>query len=318
MPLDHYISRVYLKNFYSPALGSRMYAMRKGDLKWFTPDSKSVCRIEDGSTNAYLREDRFIEEFLRTIEPKYNSALAKLTDEKIDRDCIYTIAGFVAYVITCSPAGIRIFSGTVKAQAEHLAMSAEKQGRLPPLPESLVGTSIAQLLESGDIEITVNPKYTQAIGISSILRNVAAFGNFKWEILVNPFSQSPFFTSDYPVAIEQAQDPRLLNRIAPLSPNLAVRIRPDITIDRKRADFDFTTFGYCVRCISHEELIKINRLIVRSGEETIFFRDDLPWVRNFIYKNRDYRIEPIIQRIPTNGGSYLISTQRIVAHKRGQ
>ena len=31
MPLDHYVSQVHLKKFYSPALGDRMYAMRKSD-----------------------------------------------------------------------------------------------------------------------------------------------------------------------------------------------------------------------------------------------------------------------------------------------
>ena len=90
MPLDHYIPQVHLKNFYSPVLGDRMYATRKSDLKSFTTKSKSVCVIDDGSTNAYLKEDRAIEEFLKTIEPKYNEALAKLNEGKIDEQCIYT------------------------------------------------------------------------------------------------------------------------------------------------------------------------------------------------------------------------------------
>jgi len=69
MPLDHYIPQVHLKKFYSPSLRNRMYAMRKTDLKTFTPNSNTVCRIMDGSTNAYLREDRAIEEFLRLLQP---------------------------------------------------------------------------------------------------------------------------------------------------------------------------------------------------------------------------------------------------------
>jgi hypothetical protein len=52
MPLDHYVSQVHLRKFYSPVLGDRMYAIRKSNLKAFTPNSQSVCRIEDGSTNA--------------------------------------------------------------------------------------------------------------------------------------------------------------------------------------------------------------------------------------------------------------------------
>jgi hypothetical protein len=74
MPLDHYVSQVHLKNFYSPALGDLMNAMRKPDLKAFPCRAQDVCRIEDGSTNAYLRSDRAIEEFLKNIEP--NSLLS--------------------------------------------------------------------------------------------------------------------------------------------------------------------------------------------------------------------------------------------------
>ena len=69
MPLHHYVSQVHLRKFYSPTLGNRMYATRKADLKAFTPNSESVCRVMNGSTNAYLLKDRVIEDFLKTIEP---------------------------------------------------------------------------------------------------------------------------------------------------------------------------------------------------------------------------------------------------------
>ena len=86
MPLDHFVSQVYLKNFYSPKLGALMYAIRKSDLKLFTPNAESVCRIENGSTNFYLREDRIIEEFLKRIEPGYNAALTNLMKGKIEQE----------------------------------------------------------------------------------------------------------------------------------------------------------------------------------------------------------------------------------------
>jgi hypothetical protein len=62
MVLDHYVSQVHLRNFYSPALGDQMYAVRKSDWKTLTSNSESVCRIDAGSTNAYLTEDRLIED----------------------------------------------------------------------------------------------------------------------------------------------------------------------------------------------------------------------------------------------------------------
>jgi len=89
----------------------------------------------------------------------------------------------------------------------------------------------------------VDQKYPQAIGISQMLRNVAALENFKWDILLNHFDESSFFTSDYPVAIEETKDWRILNRIVPLAPNLAVRIRPNLNIDRKNADFSFANLA---------------------------------------------------------------------------
>ena len=202
MPLDHYIPQVHLKNFYSPALGDRMYATRKSDLKSFTPNSISVCGINDGSTSAYLKEDRAIEEFLKTIEPKYNEALAKLIGDKIDEQCIYTIGGFVAYVVSCSPAGMRIQSGPLKSSVETVAAMMEARGLIPPPPKELGGESLVEPLSTGAVKVKVDPKFPQAIGINTIIERVSIWGNSKWEILLNGVPECPFFTSDFPVAIE--------------------------------------------------------------------------------------------------------------------
>jgi hypothetical protein len=319
MPLDHYIPQVHLKKFYSPVLGGeQMYAMRKSDLRSFTTKSKSVCRINDGSTNAYLIEDRTIEEFLKSIEPKYNEAFAKLTEGKIDKQCVYTIAGFVAYVVSCSPAGMRIQSGPLKSSVETVAAMMEARGLLPPPPKELKelgldGESLVELLASGAVEVKVDPKFPQAVGIRSIRRSLAIFGNFRWDVLHNDFEDSPFFTSDFPAAIEETTDPRVINRIVPLAPNLAIRIRPDLNIDGNLADLSFANFQSHRRKISRNEVEKINRLIVRCAEDVVFYRDDSAWVKGFIAKNRHHRVETIISKQPTRNGSLLISRMKIVS-----
>jgi len=312
MPLDHYIPQVHLRKFYSPALGERMYAIRKSDLKCFTPNSKSVCAIHDGSTNAYLREDRAIEEFLKTIEPNYNSAIERLISDEIDEKCIYTISGFVAYVATCSPGGMRIHSGPLKNTVEVTARMLDPKGVFPPPPPELGGANLTDLLRRGTVKITVDSKYPQAVGISQIFQHTATFGNFKWDILRNGFTDSPFFTSDFPVAIERSDDPRILNRVVPLAPDLAIRIKPDLNIKRGQADFSFTHFEYRIRDISRAEVVQINRLIVQCAEEVVFYRDDRPWVKPFVARNRQYRIEPITHELPTPTGTYQISTQKIM------
>jgi hypothetical protein len=316
MALDHYIPQVHLKKFYSLALGNLMYAIRKTDLKAFTPRSEDVCRIMDGSTNAYLREDRAIEEFLRTIEPNYSAALDKLVAGKIDNECIYTIAGFVAYVVFCSPTGMRIHSGPLKSAVESTAVMMDAQGLMPPAPAELGGARLTELLRDGTVEVTIDPKYPQAIGINSILKTTATLGNFKWEILHNDFDDSPFFTSDFPAAIEKTNDPHILNRIVPLAPNLALRIMPDPTLDRDRSNLSFANFSSLSRKLRHKEVVKLNGLIVRCAEDTVFYRDGLSWVRPFVAKNRYYRIEPHTHEFTTPTSTLMVSTQAVVASNR--
>jgi hypothetical protein len=313
MPLDHYVSQVHLKNFYSPALDNLMYAIRKSDLKTFRCNSQSVCRIEDGSTNAHLIDDRAVEDFLLGVEPKYNASVTKLRDDKIDNECIYAIAGFVAYVASCSPAAMRIHAGPLKGTVESVAAVLDKQGLLGKSPPSLGEKSLSELLTDGTVRITVDPKYPQAMGISNITRNTSVFGNAQWEILFNDYADSPFFTSDFPVAIEATDDPRVLSKLIPLAPNLAVRITPKIEMSRADHDFTFAKFSQKRRSLTWQELLEINRLLVQCAEDTIFYRDNHKWIQPFVAKHRYHRIEPIVQKLPYGTGIATISTQRIVS-----
>jgi hypothetical protein len=197
VPLDHYVSQVHLRRFTSPALGNLMYAIRKRDLMAFTPTPQSVCRIEDGSTNPYLRNERIIEQFLERIEPRYNAALAKLEADDIDNECVFVIAGFVAYILVCSPAGMRINSGPLKTVVEQTGHMLDAQGEIPRAPSALGGKSLSELLSSGEVLVDIDPKYPQSIGIRSILSQTLTLGNFTWDILLNGWDDSPFFTSDF-------------------------------------------------------------------------------------------------------------------------
>jgi hypothetical protein len=310
MPLDHYIPQVHLRKFCSPKLGNRLYAIRKANLKRFTPTPKSVCAITDGSSNAYLRNDRAVEEFLKSIEPAYNAAIDRLIAKEINQECVYAIAGFASFVITCAPAGMRIHSEPLKKVVESTAEIMERQGLLPPAPPE-VGASLTELLRNGRVKVTIDGKYPAALGIGSILERTSIFGNSRWEILHNEHDGSPFFASDFPVAIERSRDPRVLNRIIPLAPNLAVRIMPDITLEKSSVDLSFSKLRLRVRTINSQELGKLNELIVRCAEDTIFFRDDRPWVEPFVAKNRHFRIEPYTSKLKTERSTLQVSTQRI-------
>jgi hypothetical protein len=313
MPFDHYVSQVHLKNFNSPVLDGKLYAIRKSDLKRFQTKSRDICRIEDGSTNPYLTESRAIEDFLKDVEPRYNASLAKLRANKPDQESIFCIAGFVAYIINCSPAAMRIHSGPLKATLASTATLLDAQGEIPKAPESLGGKSMTELLADGTVKFNVDPKYPQAIGVTSVMNHVSIFGNSPWEILLNEQAHSPFFTSDYPVAIETYDLNTPISRIVPLAPDLAIRILPDIRLSRTQPDLTFAKFKARERKLKPREVTDLNRLIVQCAEDLVLFRDDQAWIEGFVAKNRRYHVEPVTHTLNHDGGDAIVATHRIQA-----
>ena len=268
MALDHYVSQVHLRNFYSPSLGELMHAVRKSDLKQFQCNSRSVCRIEQGSTNAYLDNERAIEEFLKVVEPQYNAAVAKLREGRPDTESVFAIAGFAAYVASCSPAAMRIHSEPIAKAVHTTAEILEKKGLLPPPPASLGAGSLSEMLDDGRVAAKIDPKFPQAFGISSIIKRTALFGNAAWEVLFNDESGSPFFTSDYPIALEAVSGSRVPNWIVPLTPTVALRFIPDLRMRGREADLSFPSFSFERKRLSHQEVRSINTLIVRCAEDS--------------------------------------------------
>lgn len=218
---------------------------------------------------------------------------------KPNNEAVYVIAGFLSYLLTCTPAAMRMNANLVEEHIEAIAKAADAKGVFKPPPGELAGESLTELLDNEGIKVEVNRKVPQAVGIASILSHVASFGNCSWEILINDNKDCPFFTSDFPVANEQSDDPAILNRILPLTPTLAVRIKPDIK--HNDAEFGFKHFSYVKRHISRQEAIEINRSLVRSAEDTVFYSEAQSWVATFVGKNRNFRMET--QEVSSGGGA---------------
>ncbi len=312
MPLDHFVSQVHLRNFYSPALGGeQMYGFRKRDGHVFPCRSKDVCRIEDGSTNRYLKHNRAIESFLKTIEPRYNGAIGAFREGSPRQEAVYVVAGFAAYVATCSPTAIRLGQNPLKSAVEATAKILDSEGALQRAPEILGSKTATQLIDDGDLMFNIDPKFPQALGITTILDRAGIWGNSIWDLIRNPYADNPFFTSDFPSAIEFSQHPGILNRLVPLAPDFAVRIRPDPSAKMKRGDVGFPGFR-CRSVVAKEaEVRAINQAIVRCAEELVFFRDQRTWVLPFLKKNAAYWIEPLTTQVKVDKGFLNVSTMRI-------
>jgi hypothetical protein len=142
--------------------------------------------------------------------------------------------------------------------------------------------------------------------------------NFSWEVVHHNFSDSPFFTSDYPVAIEHNAKERALNRIVPLSPTLAVRIVPNRMIDDDKCDFSFSNLRIRPRSPTRKRVASIYTLIVRCAADLVFYRDDLPWVRPFVSRNRHFRVEQRAATKPHGKGLLLYTDSAIVDRRKPQ
>lgn len=292
MPLDHFIPQVHLKKFSFSDPPERLNAIRKRDMFAFKPRTKDICRIDHGNTNRYLKEPRFIEAFLKSIEPNYTRAIEGFRSDRITPDCIFVISGFVAYVTACSPTAMRLESTPLSSVLNEVARLLDAAGRFPPPPPSLGDLSMTDLLAGGMVDIKVDRKFPQAMGIRSIYDLLFSMGNFDWDVMENPFhADSPFITSDYPIGIVPSVGLPTLDKIIPLSPDLAVRLRPNKQSLIRKVRNDFAGFRYRRVRLSQDETTQINGLIARCAETEVYFRDEKHEVAEIIRGNAGFRIE---------------------------
>jgi hypothetical protein len=311
MPLDHFVSQVYLKHFYAPELPQQMYGFKKSDLKAFRCAARDVCRIEAGSNNAYFTRERLIEDFLREIEPRFNASVANVQNRAIDRECIQTIAGFAAFTVLCSPTAMRIGQTPLRETTEATAILLDRAGEVPRAPDALGNKSITELLSDREISFKIDPKFPQALGIQTIIHTTSIFGNSCWEILINDHADAPFFASDFPIAVEDAGR-GIVNRVLPINPTIAIRIKPDVSLSRSVPDLRFPKFRKQFRKITRHEAVAVNRLLVRCAETMIFSCHNSPWIPDFIARNQNFRVDLVPTRLPAAKGFLLVSQTKVV------
>ncbi|MCS5709875.1 DUF4238 domain-containing protein [Candidatus Berkiella aquae] len=220
MAIDHYISQVYLRGF--SIKKNELFTICKHTLRKTRCSIQSICGIEEGNTNFYFTEPRAIEKFLIPIENNYNSVIEQLLNGKIDNETIYTISGWIAYVHSCSLTGVRLSQGMFQNLVDEIESVSEIDNSLFPIWTTADKVPNMKSLKKG--YVSADPKYAQANGIYTVEKLAYTIGNLKWELLRNPFPDSPFFTSDNPIAMEPKKHSHLPNIIVPLTPQLALRI----------------------------------------------------------------------------------------------
>lgn len=295
MALDHYVSQVHLRKFYAHDLNRLLHAVRKRDGFYFTPNARSICRIDEGNTNRYLNEPRAIEDFLTTIEPNYDRALRAFAIREPTREDLYVIAGFIAYVLTCTPATLRLESYPMARMIEQVGSALDSAGEFPEMPSSL-GSTFEEAIQSGRLTVSVDQMYPHAIGVSQIYSRLSTFGNSDWVVLTNN-TDRPFMSSDFPVAYGPETVGPFQYRTFPLSPTLAVRIRSREDSRVSDEEFQFPNNRMFFGTLGRNEVGVVNQSIVRCAESTVYSSTMDDSLRRFISKNSNFRIEPSHARV---------------------
>ena len=305
MALDHYISQVHLKQFLSQTDKKLLLAARKSDLSVFTPRPRDVCRVEDGSTNQYLTDNRAVEKFLLEIEPAYDACLARVAAGELDWNARQVFSGFLAYIQTYTPAAVRMFDPMPRAIIERVAKSLEDSGDLEPIsiPElpDWHGKTMSQLSKEGKVKLNIDLKMPQAMATTQLLKIRYSLASSDITVL-RPSGRGRFLTSDFPSVILTHYQNKYAQRLLPISPKLGLVFHTHTSFEqREKVTNRFVNIG-------DRQTQAINDKIIKAAENLVFSTHKYPWLLDKVKQFRKYRVESVVETV----GPLIISQQRAV------
>jgi hypothetical protein len=126
MPQDHYVAQTYLKAFADPATvsnpkrGGKIHAYRKADSGYFHPHAVAICKTLDWDKNPkYLSPPDALGQWLKIFEPQWAAAAARLGTTWLSPSDKFIIAGYWAYLSTCTPAWQRVATHLQQAELDN-------------------------------------------------------------------------------------------------------------------------------------------------------------------------------------------------------
>lgn len=309
---DHFVAQTYLRGFADDEGFLTPYYKNGRVVIGKKKSPKQVCYETDGDSNTYFDNPRVLDEYLPHIENPWANNIAKLAAGDVDADCKYEIGAYIAFLRSCTPTAKRLGSNAMSANlqpladktlAEHFHELGETTGE--------VRSAIEKAIQERSIHAAVDEEYVHAVSIQHLVQATYRFYCFHWLVLVNE-TDTPFITSDNPASLYYAeQNSQFAIVFVPLSPKLAVLIKPDIEIDRPTID-DVKNYMHPGDDYAHpkEDFVKLlNELTAQSAENLVLHSTEEEWVEAIVSNYKDWRVENKTFELPYDNGMVIINRQ---------
>ena len=171
MANDHFVACTYLKRFGDPAQNGMLHAYRKTDGEHFPCWPADVCREWDGDLNfTWLQEPALLGDYRKMFEPLWNIAVEGLLSKAPSDHHRLAIAGYVANLMTCTPAwrrvGVQMHNNHATGYLKFSKRMQEDYGGNPKLPTDAIAS-----LQRGEIAIDHDPDYVKALFTRQLIQH---------------------------------------------------------------------------------------------------------------------------------------------------
>ena len=240
----------------------------------------------------------------KIFEPVWNLAVDKLCSNSVTAGDKFAIAGYMANLMTTTPAwrrvGVEMYNHGLRSHLSFAKKMREKHGGNDKLPVEAI-----TMIERGEITIYTDPDYVKAVATKQMIDCAWAAYNQDWIVLHND-TASPFITSDNPVTIlNPSFGPA--SRYLPVTPNLCLFV----TYHRHVGNLTEATMPQAIRSppqgqIAHRKVTgaqarEINRLVTQCAEKLVFSSGQSAGIATIVKKYRRYRVEAEFREYPANG-----------------
>jgi len=307
MSKDHYVAQTYLKHFKVKGMFKRVNAIRKSDLKILNGvHVQEICQQANWSHSSYHQPNpRIVENYLKIFEPRWSACIETLKKNTFDLETKSYMAGYLAFLRTCTPKAVRMSERCLK---EVIEMNYKLISQHELNKKSKYADVIRKIESAGGLAVNIDQGYSKGMTFQGVVDLAKKYAGFQWSILFNQ-TQTLFLTSDNPVCIDRLT--AMYSKFyVPLTPAMGLIIHPDWA-EKNDEEQSQKSDEFCD--IEEKGVNLLNELLIKNAEDIVIFNhDNYEKVMDLVKKYRFWRVESRATRIPTNEGDLLIKQEMVV------